>query len=254
MFSIIITSDSTAWETDQVMRMGVDRFKEFSRGPEAVPIDASKPGTLNHLNNSGALLLYEKRVAPPERDFIRYGRLHSVCRSGEDIAFRFREEGRFTRSDLDEFASRLDLSEWQQGHTHWAIKDGDLPSELKHRLRATYDVVLSFAGEDRAYVEQVAVVLKQRGVRIFYDGFEAASLWGKNLAEHFDWVYRHSGKFFVPFISAAYKDKMWTKFERRSALSRAILEHREYVPARKVRQHGHRWHPISNRVRIADGT
>ena len=44
-----------------------------------------------------------------------------------------------------------------------------------------YDVALSFAGENRAYVEAVANSLKNRGISVFYDLFEEANLWGKNL-------------------------------------------------------------------------
>ena len=44
-----------------------------------------------------------------------------------------------------------------------------------------YHVPLSFAGEDRAYVEKVATLLVSEGVSVFYDKFEEATLWGKNL-------------------------------------------------------------------------
>ena len=46
-----------------------------------------------------------------------------------------------------------------------------------------YEVALSLAGEDREYVEQVALGLKSHGVRVFYDMFQQADLWGKNLGE-----------------------------------------------------------------------
>lgn len=42
-----------------------------------------------------------------------------------------------------------------------------------------YEVVLSFAGEDRAYVENVAEFLIARGVSVFYDRYEEVTLWGK---------------------------------------------------------------------------
>lgn len=42
-----------------------------------------------------------------------------------------------------------------------------------------YEIALSFAGEDRAYVEEVAAYLKKNDVRCFYDGYEEATLWGK---------------------------------------------------------------------------
>src|SRR5689334_15561742 len=53
-----------------------------------------------------------------------------------------------------------------------------------------YDVCLSFAGEQREYVEDVAARLRASGVRVFYDDYEKASLWGKDLYEHLDWIYR----------------------------------------------------------------
>ena len=47
-----------------------------------------------------------------------------------------------------------------------------------------YKVALSFAGEDRDYVEKVASQLVAEGVTVFYDKFEEATLWGKNLFTH----------------------------------------------------------------------
>jgi hypothetical protein len=40
----------------------------------------------------------------------------------------------------------------------------------------TYDVALSFAGEQRTYVEKVAAALRRRGRRPFYDDYEKAEL------------------------------------------------------------------------------
>jgi len=44
-----------------------------------------------------------------------------------------------------------------------------------------YDVCLSFAGEQRYFVEAVAEGLRKVGIRVFYDGYERAALWGKDL-------------------------------------------------------------------------
>src|SRR5207245_1386371 len=79
----------------------------------------------------------------------------------------------------------------------------------------------------------VAEFLEKHGVIVFYDQYEQATLWGKDLAEHFDGVYRKQGRFCIMFISRHYADKMWTRHERRSALARALEERTEYVlPAR----------------------
>ena len=46
-----------------------------------------------------------------------------------------------------------------------------------------YDVAISFAGPDRALAEELARYLASRGVRVFYDRYEEAALWGKNLIQ-----------------------------------------------------------------------
>jgi len=42
-----------------------------------------------------------------------------------------------------------------------------------------YDVAISFAGPDRALAEELARYLASWGVRVFYDRYEEAALWGK---------------------------------------------------------------------------
>jgi len=96
-----------------------------------------------------------------------------------------------------------------------------------------YQVCLSFAGEDRAYVEKVAESLSLRGVKVFYDRFEEVNLWGKNLFDHLDDIYQNRAEYCVLFASAAYAAKIWTGHERRSAQARALRNKREYIlPAR----------------------
>jgi hypothetical protein len=96
-----------------------------------------------------------------------------------------------------------------------------------------YDVCLSFAREQRAYVDEVAKALSARSVRVFYDAYERSTLWGKDLYEHLDSVYRNAAIFCVIFISKEYASKVWTSHELRSAQARAVSENEEYLlPAR----------------------
>ena len=92
-----------------------------------------------------------------------------------------------------------------------------------------YHVALSFAGEQRDYVEEVARHLAARGIAVFYDGFEQAGLWGKDGVEAFHGVYAERAMYVVMFISEAYAAKAWTRHERRSALGRMMEEEGEYV-------------------------
>lgn len=92
-----------------------------------------------------------------------------------------------------------------------------------------YDIALSFAGEDRSYVEQVAQLLRDRHVRVFYDEFAIAETWGADLYEFLDEVYRKKSRFAVVFISRHYADKTWTTHERQSAQARALNELGPYL-------------------------
>jgi hypothetical protein len=92
-----------------------------------------------------------------------------------------------------------------------------------------YDVALSFAGEDRKYVEAVAHELKKLDVRVFYDNFETVNLWGKDLYTHLQDVYQKQAKYTVIFISEHYARKLWTNHERKMAQARAFAESREYI-------------------------
>jgi hypothetical protein len=92
-----------------------------------------------------------------------------------------------------------------------------------------FDVAVSFAGEDREYVEEVVAPLKQAKVRVFYDSDYMADTWGENLVEFFDGVYRKRSRYAVIFVSRHYAAKMWPRLERRSALARAMEQRAAYV-------------------------
>jgi hypothetical protein len=92
-----------------------------------------------------------------------------------------------------------------------------------------YDIALSFAGEDRLAAEELAAALREAGVRVFYDRYEEAQLWGKDLYQHLQCVYRDSARFCVIFISAAYARKLWTRHELQQAQARAFEESIEYI-------------------------
>lgn len=96
-----------------------------------------------------------------------------------------------------------------------------------------YDVALSYAGEDRDYVDQVAAALVEAGLTIFYDRYEEVGLWGKNLQEHLQHVFQRLSRYCIMFISASYARKVWPTLERRAAFAGAMERGGEYVlPAR----------------------
>lgn len=141
-----------------------------------------------------------------------------------------------------DFGTWTDLSPADIAHQTAAIKQALFPagaststaslSDSKAGVdapKSTYQVALSFAGEQRSYVSAVAHALQARGISVFYDEFEALTLWGKDGIEFFHQLFAADASYVVMFISNEYVNKKWTRHERRAALSRAIAEEHEYV-------------------------
>ena len=104
-----------------------------------------------------------------------------------------------------------------------------MPAKPKNRDRYDYDVALSFAGDDRHVAEKLASILRQDGVRVFYDLYEQAQLWGKDLYQHLTSVYRDKAKYCIVFVSRPYAEKLWPRHELRQAQARAFRESKEYL-------------------------
>ena len=92
-----------------------------------------------------------------------------------------------------------------------------------------FDVAVSFAGEDREFVEEIVARLKESEVRVFYDTDHQADMWGEDLVEYLDDIYRNRSRYAIIFISRFYAEKLWTRHERRSALARALEERSAYI-------------------------
>jgi len=92
-----------------------------------------------------------------------------------------------------------------------------------------FDIAVTFAGEDREYVEAVVTFVTSAGFKVFYDEDHKHEFWGKDLTEYFPDVYERRARFAVMFISKDYAAKPWTRLERRSVLARALDEEEPYL-------------------------
>jgi hypothetical protein len=97
-----------------------------------------------------------------------------------------------------------------------------------------FDVALSFAGEQRDYVEKVAEYLRSQDVNVFYDKFFENALWGKDLIAELPEIYSSKrSKAVVVFASAEYKTNMWARHEVKSAILSSLKTDSEFLlPAR----------------------
>src|SRR5262245_26065603 len=116
MFNVLVQANSTAWETDQLMRMRRNRFNEYSDS-EGDAIRANKPESLKLLEAVPTLLMYERGTTGPNTNIVRYGFLRNIKATPTEIQFTFSEEGRFRLRDVHEFADRFGMDNFVLGHT-----------------------------------------------------------------------------------------------------------------------------------------
>lgn len=91
-----------------------------------------------------------------------------------------------------------------------------------------YDIAVSFAGEQRDYVEAVVRGLGS-DIRVFYDKDAQATLWGENLHDYLTDIYQRKARYVVMFVSAAYATKTWTNVERQAAMATAMKQRGQYI-------------------------
>lgn len=96
-------------------------------------------------------------------------------------------------------------------------------------MKYYYDVVLSFAGEDREYVEECADILTALGIKVFYDSYEQDVLWEKDLYTFLADIYSNKARYAIVFISQHYVKKCWTKHEFKFINERMFNSETEYL-------------------------
>jgi TIR domain len=84
-----------------------------------------------------------------------------------------------------------------------------------------FDVVISFAGADRAVAAEIADVIKRAGYRVFYDRDHQHALLGEDLATYLQDTYLRRSRFAVALISSAFLKSRWAgNWEWRAVLAR----------------------------------
>jgi hypothetical protein len=92
-----------------------------------------------------------------------------------------------------------------------------------------YDVAISYAGPDRAYAEQLARILRDAKLAVFFDLFEEATILGKRLYAFLQDVYENKARYCVVLLSQHYADRIWPRHEIQAAFNRAVREKGDYI-------------------------
>ena len=82
--------------------------------------------------------------------------------------------------------------------------DGSKQNEQQATRAFEYDVAISFAGTQRAEAKAITNFLQHASVKVFFDEFETAKLWGTNLSDYLFEVYHKKARHCLMLISSAY--------------------------------------------------
>lgn len=92
-----------------------------------------------------------------------------------------------------------------------------------------FEVALSYASEQKDYVDVAYNIISKNGIKCFYDPMFKSKLWGTNLPAYFHDVYYSQSRYCIMFISKEYVSKAWTLHESRSAIQRQIEQLGNYI-------------------------
>lgn len=241
MYNLLVSADSEAWNGDPNF-LELDRCLEYTEPKIKEKYSGLSEAQVDEVIQFPCIFAYESQCKKDPK----FGFIHEIVkRQGRGlvkIQYEIIQLDKFlNQSELEKMRFELDIHPWEYNRNHWAIKDINLAKELNAKginllpyiNRNTkvyeYDVAISFAGEDRENAQALAEALKSRGLNVFYDQYEKATLWGKNLYTYLSDVYQNKARYCVMFLSQHYAAKLWTNHERESAQARAFSENEEYI-------------------------
>lgn len=90
------------------------------------------------------------------------------------------------------------------------------------RNKYKYDIGISYASEQRKYVQQLTDSLDKVGLKYFVDYNEPELLWGAYIPEALRKIYIEESQIVLVILSSEYTEKAYTKFESRIACEREL--------------------------------
>ena len=241
MYNLLVSSSEDAWNGDpwQIeLERCIREYTDKEITQKLGDLDASAVADLKRLP---CIFAYET----PNKMDPHFGVLREIIhRQGVvKIEYELQQLSPFlTAEELSAMSFDLDISKWELNRTHWAVKDVNLPKELRAKgiILPTWardltkavdisthscEVALSFPGEVRSLVEQIALELERRigPNSYFYDNNYVSQLARPSLDTLLQDIYRNRSKLVVVFLGGDYHKKDWCGIEFR-AIKEIIME------------------------------
>lgn len=181
LYNLLVHSNETAWAGTS-WAMDFDRVFAYTNEHIKCQFDALDDPALERLIALPTLFAYEQYVRAPAR----VGRITAIARRQTEFSFTFTLDETvppISYENLIQLMPALDIApKWEMNRTHWAVKNVDLavvlhqagilPSATLGPLQRPPSVFISYSWdspEHRAWVTQLAMSLRQKGVEVVLD-------------------------------------------------------------------------------------
>jgi hypothetical protein len=233
LYNLLVSASEEEWK-GKPFQIDLSRcVREYTAPHITARYAALDKSAVMELKRSLCIFAYEfGHNLPPKFGFIR----DIVNRQGVvRIEYEIRAIDPFlSASDLQQMSFELDIDKLELYRTHWAVKEVNLLKELHAKgislpssvrdvtnavdiSKHAFDVALSFPGEARPLIEQIAQELERRlgPNSYFYDNNYVSQLAQPSLDILLQGIYTRA-KLDVVFLSADYQQKDWCGVEFRA--------------------------------------
>lgn len=241
MYNLLVSWSEDSWNGEP-WQIKLDRCVREYTDKEIIQkfgeLDASAVAYIKRLP---CIFAYER----PSKKNPLFGMLRDIIQRQGEVRIEYEVEPLspfLTADDLSAMSFDLDISKWELNRTHWAVKNVNLPKELRAKgiilptwaldvsksvdiSTHIFEVALSFPGEVRSLVKEIALELERRvgPNSYFYDKNYVSQLARPSLDTLLQDIYRNRSKIIVAFLSGNYQEKDWCGIEFR-AIKEIIME------------------------------
>jgi hypothetical protein len=232
MYNFLVTAKDGAWNLP-AYEFERSRFGEFSSEAVMEKFGSLSVSVIDELKSFPTLFAYEGTSGD-----IRIGYIRRIKERGRSILIEYEFEKDIQPipfAKLEPLRVSLDIRDWEMNRTHWAVKDEDLFEILSSvslidksfcnsygrsgRVEEIqFKVALSFSGDMRDYVQEVANELKKQlapALVFYYEDF-TAQLARPNLDTLLQRIYLNNSELVVVFFSSEYEKRQWCGLEWRA--------------------------------------
>jgi len=250
IYNLIISGSDREWMGEPVLLELSRCVREYTSADLTTRYAALDANSITELKRAPCIFGYEiGHKLPP-----KFGYIREIVHRQEQVRIEYdlhNVEPFLSAADLEGMTFELDIGKLELYRTHWAVKEVNLPKELHARgitlpsavrdiknavdvSTHAFDVALSFPGEVRPLVEEIAQELERRlgPNAYFYDNNYVSQLAQPSLDTLLQGVYARA-KLDVVFLSADFQRKDWCGVEFRAV--REIIFARENARVMFVR-------------------